>query len=52
MGKRKRTRERKNDENAAGINSGCGPICHMMGIEVYTSVNFTSYPASRYGIMA
>jgi len=28
------------------MKSSCGPICHMVGTEVCTSVNTTSCPAS------
>jgi hypothetical protein len=26
--------------NAAGTESSCGPMCHIMGTEVCTSINF------------
>jgi hypothetical protein len=32
--------------NAVRMNSGCGPICHMIDTEVCTSVYMTSFPAS------
>jgi hypothetical protein len=46
MGKRKRTRERKNDENAVRKYFGCSPNCHMMDTKVCISINFFNYPAS------
>jgi hypothetical protein len=41
-----KTRQRGDDENAVRMKSGCSPICHMMGIEVCSSINATSLPAS------
>jgi hypothetical protein len=30
-------------ENAARVRSNCGPICHMMNVEVCISINFYSH---------
>lgn len=31
------------------MNSSCGPICYVVGIEVYTSVYMTSFSAHCWG---
>jgi hypothetical protein len=38
---------REKNGNAARENSCCGPICHMMGVEVCTSVYFPGLPRGR-----
>jgi hypothetical protein len=36
--------EKKKNENVTQVNSCHGPICHIMGTEVSTSINFSSLP--------
>jgi len=43
---RKKNQIKKNDGNAIRINYKCGAICHMVGTEVCTSINFIICPAN------